>query len=257
MERRVPLGELAKHAALSPSYLQRSFVRIVGLSPRQYQQAQRVARLKTPLRDGDTVSRATYDAGFGSISRVYEKSNGVLGMTPQTYRRGGAGVRIDYTIADAPVGRVLVGATDRGVCAVEIGATDADVERRLRRDFPNATIARNDDAHAGWVRAVVDRVLNPASVNGRNVPLDLHGTDFQLTVWAALQRIPAGERRTYAQVAESIGRPSAARAVAGACATNCVAVVVPCHRVVRSDGSLSGYKWGVERKNRLLETEAK
>src|SRR5262249_30466228 len=151
--------------------------------------------------------------------------------------------------------RVLVATTERGVCAVEIGATDADVERQFRADFPNAAIARDDDAHATWVRAVIDRVRAPRAYSGNRIPLDLAGTEFQMRVWAALQEIPAGERRSYREVAAAIGSPSATRAVARACATNKVAIVVPCHRVVRSDGALSGYKWGERQKRRLLDEE--
>lgn len=251
----ISLTELAAHTGLSASHLQRSFKRIIGVSPKQYAQAHRVSRFKSRLRAGDTVSRATYEAGFGSSSRVYEKSNELLGMTPAAFRRGGAGVAISYSIADAPLGRVLVATTDRGVCAVEIGGTNAEVERALRRDFPNATISRDDDVHATWVRAVLDRVRHPAAETSNRIPLDVHGTAFQMKVWAALQRIPAGERRTYRDVATLIGQPSATRAVARACATNRIAVVIPCHRVVRGDGDVAGYKWGVERKARLLEEE--
>lgn len=256
-DRSVSLAELAKHTGLSVSHLQRSFKRMVGLSPKQYQAAQRVTRFKSRLRSGDTVSRATYEAGFGSSSRVYEKSDKTLGMTPAAFRRGGAGVRIAYAIADAPIGRVLVGTTERGVCAVELGATNAEVEGQLRADFPNATIERDDEAHATWVRAVLDRVRAPHTAASNRIPLDLAGTDFQLRVWSALQSIPTGERRSYSEIAQAIGRPSATRAVARACATNKVAIVVPCHRVVRSDGSLSGYKWGERQKRRLLSEEAK
>jgi AraC family transcriptional regulator of adaptative response/methylated-DNA-[protein]-cysteine methyltransferase len=255
-DRVVSLTELATRSGLSASHLQRSFTRIVGVSPKQYQDARRVDRFKSRLRAGDTVSRATYEAGFGSSSRVYEKSNDVLGMTPAAYRKGGAGVRIGYTISDAPLGRVLVATTDRGVCAVEIGSTDAEVERALERDFPNAEIARDDDAHQIWVRAVVERVRKPNAAKPNRIPLDVNGTAFQMKVWAALQAIPAGEQRSYKEVAESLGSPNAVRAVARACATNKVAVVIPCHRVVREDGKPSGYKWGLDRKRRLLDEEA-
>jgi AraC family transcriptional regulator, regulatory protein of adaptative response / methylated-DNA-[protein]-cysteine methyltransferase len=255
-DRVVSLSELARHAGLSASHLQRSFKRVVGVSPKEYQDGLRVTQLKARLRAGDTVSRATFEAGFGSSSRLYERSNELLGMTPASYRRGGQGVRIRYAIADAPVGRVLVGMTDRGVCAVELGATDADVERALNADFPNAAVERSDETEHEWVRAVLERVREPARHGVGGVPLDVAGTAFQLRVWKALQAIPAGERRSYAQVAESIGEPTATRAVARACATNRVAVVIPCHRVVRGDGSLSGYKWGVERKRQLLDDEA-
>jgi AraC family transcriptional regulator, regulatory protein of adaptative response / methylated-DNA-[protein]-cysteine methyltransferase len=255
-DRVVSLAELALRAGLSVSHLQRSFKRLVGVSPREYQDARRLDRFKTRLRSGDTVSRATYEAGFGSSSRVYERANAMLGMTPASYRRGGAGLVVRYTIADAPVGRVLVATTERGVCAVELGATNADVERALRADFPKATIERDDEGHATWVRAVLDRVRDPQRAPEHHVPLDVHGTAFQQQVWKALLEIPLGERRSYGEVAAAIGRPAATRAVAQACATNRVAVVIPCHRVVRADGALAGYKWGVDRKRRLLEDEA-
>jgi AraC family transcriptional regulator of adaptative response/methylated-DNA-[protein]-cysteine methyltransferase len=255
-ERNVSLSELAAEVGLSASHLQRSFKQIIGISPKQYQDARRVRHFKTRLRAGDTVSRATYEAGFGSSSRVYERTNTMLGMTPASFRRGGDGVRITYTIANAPVGRVLVATTDRGVCAVELGSTDAEVERVLRADFPRATLERGDDHEHTWVHAVLDRVRHPERSASNSVPLDVDGTEFQLKVWNALQEIPAGERRTYSQVAESIGRPKASRAVARACAANRVAVVIPCHRVVRGGGELAGYKWGIDRKRRLLAEEA-
>jgi AraC family transcriptional regulator of adaptative response/methylated-DNA-[protein]-cysteine methyltransferase len=226
---------------------------MLGVSPKASQDARRVDQFKSRLRAGDTVSRATYEAGFGSSSRVYERSDALLGMTPAAYRRGGAGVRIAYAIADAPIGRVLVATTDRGVCAVELGDTDDDVLRALRVDFPRATIVRSDDEHGAWVQAAVERVRDPRRQN--DVPLDLAGSEFQLRVWHALRQIPPGERRSYREIASAIGKPSASRAVARACATNHVAVVVPCHRVVRGDGDLGGYKWGVERKRRLLASE--
>jgi AraC family transcriptional regulator of adaptative response/methylated-DNA-[protein]-cysteine methyltransferase len=254
-DRAVPLAELATHVGLSASHLQRSFKQALGMSPKQYQDAQRVSLFKLRLRAGDTVSRATYEAGYGSSSRVYERSDAMLGMTPASYRRGGAGVVIAYTIADAPVGRVLVATTDRGVCAVELGQSDADVERALRSDFPYATLNRSDEAHHTWVRAVLDRVRDPKRSRTNRIPLDVDGTAFQRQVWKALQEIPAGERRSYREIAEAIGRPKATRAVARACATNRVAVVIPCHRVVREDGELAGYKWGVDRKRRLLDEE--
>ena len=252
----VSLEDLASHVGLSASHLQRSFKRLVGVSPREYQAENRMRRLKSRLRAGDTVSRATYEAGFNSSRGVYERASSSLGMTPAAYRRGGAGVRIGYTIADAPVGRVLVATTERGVCAVELGATDADVERALRADFPNAAIERDDDAHDTWVRAVLDRVREPMRASSHRIPLDVNGTEFQRRVWDALRAIPAGERRSYAEVAEAIGSPKSSRAVAQACASNRLAVVIPCHRVVRGDGELSGYKWGVQRKRLLLAKEA-
>lgn len=253
VDRPVSLGELARYAGLSPWHLQRSFKRILGVSPKAYQDARRVDQFKSRLRAGDTVSRATYEAGFGSSSRVYERSGTLLGMTPAAYRRGGAGVRIAYTITDAPVGRVLVATTDRGVCAVELGDSDDDVLRALHADFPRATIERSADKHHAWVKAVVERVRDPRRAS--DIPLDLMGSAFQLRVWKALQEIPPGEQRSYRDIAAAIGQPAASRAVARACATNRVAVVVPCHRVVRGDGDLAGYKWGVERKRGLLAKE--
>ena len=252
-DRPVTLGELARHAGVSPWHLQRSFKRILGVSPKAYQDARRVDRFKSRLRAGDTVSRATYEAGFGSSSRVYERSGTLLGMTPAAYRRGGAGVRIAYAITDGPVGRVLVATTDRGVCAVELGDTDDDVVRALHADFPHATIERSAGEHRDWVTAVVERVRHPRREN--EIPLDLAGSAFQMRVWRALQEIPPGERRSFRDIATAIGQPAASRAVARACATNRLAVVVPCHRVVRGDGDLAGYKWGVERKRRLLAKE--
>lgn len=256
VDRAVSLSELASHVGVSASHLQRSFKQVVGVSPKAYQDASRVSRFKSRLRAGDTVSRATYEAGFGSSSRVYERTDDLLGMTPASYKRGGEGVRIGYTIADAPVGRVLVATTNRGVCAVELGTTDAEALRALRGDFPNATIERDDDAHVTWVRAVLDRVRSPKRARVNRIPLDVAGTAFQRQVWSALQAIPSGERRSYSEIAESLGRPTATRAVARACATNRVAVVIPCHRVVRAGGELAGYKWGVERKKKLLAEEA-
>ena len=256
-ERSVSLAELSVCAGISVSHLRRTFKRAFGLTPREYQSAARLARFKGRLRSGDSVSRATYEAGFGSSSRVYERSGVLLGMTPATYRSGGKGVVIQYAISDGPLGRVLVATTERGVCAVELGDTDSEVEDVLRADFPNATIERAADEHAVWVRAVLDRIRDPGHLAARSVPLDLDGTAFQRQVWKALQSIPVGERRSYGELAASIGRPTATRAVARACATNRVAVVIPCHRVVRTDGEMAGYKWGVHRKRRLLEDEAR
>jgi len=247
------LATLAAAAGLSPFHLQRSFKRLLGVSPREYQGTLRVTRLKSRLRAGDTVSRATYEAGFGSSSRVYERSDEQLGMTPAAYRRGGAGMHIDYTIVDSPFGRLLVGATQRGVCAVALGDSDDALVRGLHRDFPSAEIARGDNVHREWVSEVVKHT----GVRGgdAHVPLDLLGTRFQQRVWTLLRKIPPGRTRSYSEIAAALGTPRATRAVARACASNRVSIVIPCHRVVRSDGSLGGYRWGVERKERLLESE--
>jgi AraC family transcriptional regulator, regulatory protein of adaptative response / methylated-DNA-[protein]-cysteine methyltransferase len=251
------LAALATATGVSPFHLQRTFKRLIGVSPREYQSTLRVKRLKSRLRAGDTVSRATYEAGFSSSSRVYERSDEQLGMTPATYRRGGAGMRIDYTIADSPFGRLLVGATERGVCAVALGDTDDALVNGLRRDFPKAEVATANDAHRDWVAAVVAHISAHISegTDDMNVPLDVVGTRFQQRVWAMLRRIPPGHTHTYSEIAAALGSPRATRAVARACATNRISILIPCHRVVRRDGSLGGYRWGVERKQQLLESE--
>ena len=252
-EQLITLRELAAEVAVSPFHLQRTFKRLFGVSPREYQDGLRVSRFKSRLRAGDTVSRATYEAGFGSSSRVYERSDRSLGMTPAAYRRGGAGMRITYTIVASPFGKLLVGATDRGVCAVALGDSDESLVRALNADFPRAEIARADDAHRDWAEEIVGNI-GGGNV-GLNVPLDVQGTAFQQQVWALLRKIPPGRTRSYADVAAALGNPQATRAVAQACASNRLALVIPCHRVVRTDGTLGGYRWGVERKRSLLEGE--
>jgi AraC family transcriptional regulator of adaptative response/methylated-DNA-[protein]-cysteine methyltransferase len=248
------LAGLASQVGMSPFHLQRTFKRLVGVSPREYQDALRVTRFKSRLRAGDTVSRATYEAGFGSSSRVYERSDRTLGMTPASYRRGGAGLVITYTVVDSPFGRLLIGATDRGVCAVALGDSDDALVSALRADFPSASLQRGDDAHRDWVDQIS---MHVGGEDGEwNVPLDVQGTRFQQQVWAMLRKIPPGRTRSYSEIATALGEPRATRAVARACASNRLAVVIPCHRVVRSDGALGGYKWGIERKQTLLDREA-
>lgn len=255
-DERVSLARLARESGLSAWHLQRVFKRIVGLSPREYAAARRTARLRASLRQERSVSRATYEAGYGSSSRVYERAHALLGMTPATYRRGGTGVAIRYTVVPSPFGRLLVAATDKGVAAVTLGDSDAGLTRDLARMFPDAALSRVDQGDrwlGGLVRQVAATVRRPASA--QPIPLDLAGTAFQWRVWRALTSIPAGETRTYRQLARAIGKPRAVRAVASACAANRLAVVVPCHRVIRTDGSLGGYRWGLPRKARLLEAE--
>jgi AraC family transcriptional regulator of adaptative response/methylated-DNA-[protein]-cysteine methyltransferase len=246
----ITLAELARRSGASAAHLQREFKKAFGVSPREYLAAQRAERLKQRLKEGDDVTTATYEAGYGSSSRVYSQSDARLGMTPSTYRRGGRGMHITFSTTSTSLGRLLVGVTERGVCAVAIGDGDATLERELRDEYPNASIERGDTL-APLVRDVV------AAIEGetRALPLDVDATSFQLRVWSALQAIPRGETRTYAEVAAAIGAPSAARAVASACARNKVAVVIPCHRVIRGDGASGGYRWGSERKRRLLERE--
>ncbi len=247
------LAALGAHVNLSAHHLQRSFKAVMGITPRHYADARRLDRLKGLLRDGDDVAGALYEAGYGSSSRLYEKAPSQLGMTPATYRRGGAGARIAYTIVDSPLDRLLVGATERGVCALYLGDDESALEATLVAEYPAATIVRDDAGLGRWVDAVL------AHLDGRaphlDLPLDVRATAFQRRVWEALRAIPYGETRSYGEVARAIGQPTARRAVARACATNPVAVVVPCHRVVAASGALAGYRWGTERKQALLAKE--
>jgi AraC family transcriptional regulator, regulatory protein of adaptative response / methylated-DNA-[protein]-cysteine methyltransferase len=249
----VTLAQLSKRVGLSPFHLQRLFKRATGLSPREYQSARRVQHIKAGLRKGEDVTTALYDAGFGSPSRLYEKSNQHLGMTPGAYRRGGAGATITFATASTPLGRMLVAATNRGLCAVRFGESATELERDLRAEFHAADLHRDDAAMAPYVQPLL------ATLQGGNttidLPLDIRATAFQKRVWEMLRQIPRGETRSYTEVARQIGDPQAVRAVARACATNPVAIAVPCHRVVRSDGDLAGYRWGLERKKKLLEAE--
>jgi len=247
------LAMLARRIGGSPYHLQRNFKRIVGVTPREYADALRLRKVKLRLRRGDAVTGAMLDAGYGSSSRFYERAVPKLGMSPVTYRRGGAGMNIRYSIVDSPLGRLLVGATPRGVCAVAMGASDAELERALAREYPSAAIAGDDGSLARWTKAIL------AHLAGRrprlDLPIDVQATAFQWQVWEALRTIPYGETRTYGEVAAAIGRPRGVRAVARACATNPVALAIPCHRVVAADGRASGYRWGATRKKTLLANE--
>lgn len=250
----VKLGSLSLAAGLSPHQLQRAFRTVMGITPRQYADAKRMKLLKLRLKKGDDVTTALYDAGFGSSSRLYERAPSHLGMTPATYRQGGSGMEIRYTIAGSPLGRLLVGATDRGISALYLGEKDAPLETALRKEYPRAEIRRDRNGMQGWVEKIL------AHLEGRQpdlqLPTDVQATAFQRRVWEELRRIPYGATKTYTQVARAIGRPTAVRAVARACATNPTSIVVPCHRVVREDGNLAGYRWGLERKRALLEKES-
>lgn len=250
---RVKLAELAGRLGISAFYLQRTFKRVMGISPRQYVTARRFGNFKQLVREGESVTNALYDSGFNSSSRVYEQAAEELGMTPATYRRGGNGVEIHYAIVASPLGRLLVATTERGVCAVRMGDTDAELERELRAEFPAATIERDDAS----LQETVKQVLSHLSDNEPHLdlPLDIRATAFQRQVWEKLRAIPYGETVSYAEVAKALGKPGAVRAVGRACATNPVALVIPCHRVVREDKSLGGYRWGLERKQQLLELE--
>jgi AraC family transcriptional regulator of adaptative response/methylated-DNA-[protein]-cysteine methyltransferase len=249
----VTLAQLSRQVGLSPFHLQRLFKRATGLSPREYQSARRMQQVKSQLRKGNDVTTALYDAGFGSSSRLYEKAPQHLGMTPGEYRRGGAGATITFAITPTPLGRLLVAATERGLCSVRFGEIASELERNLRDEFHAAELHRDDPT----MRKYIDPLL--ASIRGENtvidLPLDVRATAFQMKVWETLRQIPSGETRSYSEVAREIGSPAAVRAVARACASNPVALAVPCHRVVRSDGDLAGYRWGIERKKKLLERE--
>ena len=250
----ITLAGLAAEIGKSPFHLARTFKRVMGVSPRNYADALRMRRLKTQLQKGDDVTTALYDAGFGSSSRLYERAPVHLGMTPATYRRGGEGMSIGYTLADSPLGRVLVAKTEKGVSAVYLGNTDQPLESALAQEYPRAEIHRDRNGMHQWVKTLV-RHLRGQEPN-LDLPLDVQATAFKRRVWEELQRIPYGSTRTYKEVARAIGRPKAIRAVASACATNPVSILVPCHRVVRGDGSLAGYRWGLDRKKALIEHEA-
>lgn len=249
------LSRLAESCGVSPFTLQRTFTRVTGISPRAYAESLRFGRLRQGLRQERTVSSAAYAAGFGSSSRLYDAAARRLGMTPASYRRGGGGETIHYDIVPSRLGRVLIAATAAGVCAVSLGDRDSALEAALTAEFPRAERIRKPTAIAPLVARV--RGVVEGKTPSAELPLDARGTVFQAQVWAALREIPAGEQRTYAQVARRIGRPKAVRAVASAIAANPLAVVVPCHRVRRSDGGLGGYRWGVERKRQLLESESR
>lgn len=249
----LPLAYLARQADVSPAHLQRTFTSVVGLSPKQYQEQRRVGALKTALRDGRTVSSATYEAGFNSGRRVYETADETLGMTPGAYRRGGAGVTIHHTVVPTSLGLLLVAVTERGICSASLGDDEATLVGLLAHEYPKATLSRATDARDRLVDAVVAYVEGRASAEA--LPVDLRATAFQWQVWRALQRIPEGATRSYQAIATELGRPTAARAVARACASNRIAVLIPCHRVVRGDGGLGGYRWGIARKAALLARE--
>jgi AraC family transcriptional regulator, regulatory protein of adaptative response / methylated-DNA-[protein]-cysteine methyltransferase len=246
------LAELGQRFAISPAHLQRLFTRIVGVSPRTYLQARRAGRLREELRSSPDVTTAIYEAGYSSSGRAYEETPVRLGMTPGTFRQGGAGVTVEYATAQTPLGQLLVAATPRGVCFVALGDDDTVLHQSLARELPAATRSDNPQL-AEWLATVV------AHLDGRrphlDLPLDVRATAFQEQVWRALQAIPRGETRSYAEVAKAIGKPGAAQAVGQACGSNPTALIVPCHRVVREDGALGGYRWGIERKQALLAAE--
>jgi AraC family transcriptional regulator, regulatory protein of adaptative response / methylated-DNA-[protein]-cysteine methyltransferase len=255
LDEKLTLKILSRQTGLSPFHFQRLFKRALGISPRQYVEALRLERVKRSLTNGETVTNSLYNAGFTSKSRLYEKSPPQLGVSPGTFRRGGEGLRIHYTIVDSRIGRVLLAATERGACAVCMGASDEVVEAALREDYYAADLQRDDEGMKTWTEALLSYF--DGHEFPRDVPLDVQATAFQWKVWKEIQSIPYGHTATYSNIANSLGAPHAARAVARACATNPVAILIPCHRVIGKDGNLHGYGWGVKRKRTLLSLEKK
>ncbi len=247
------LATLSAEVRLSQFHLQRLFKKLMGITPRQYAEAHRTSVLKAHLQAGDSVSTATYEAGYGSSSRLYEKAAEQLGMTPAVYRKGGKGMKINYAIADCPLGLLLVGATEKGICSVTLGDDAEKLRHDLAAEFPQADIECDEVELQHHVQTLI------ANLEGRlphpDLPLDVRGTAFQLRVWEELRRIPHGQTISYSELARRIGQPTATRAVARACATNPAAIITPCHRVVREGGELAGYRWGLERKQALLRQE--
>jgi len=253
LEEPLTLAALAAVAGLSPFHLQRSFKAALGITPREYADACRMSALKGRLRLGHNVTSAMYDAGYGSPSRLYERTDAQLGMTPTAYRKGGHGVRIRYATAESPLGLLLVAATAKGVCSIQFGETRASLADALRQEYRHAEIAEDPVEVADWVERVLRYLVG--EYRDLKLPLDIRATAFQRQVWDYLRTIPYGATQSYGDVAAALGSPAATRAVARACAANAVALAIPCHRVVRANGEAGGYRWGIGRKKRLLETE--
>jgi len=249
----ITLRRLAVQVGLSPFHLQRAFTRVVGISPKAYQDAKRMERFTASLKRGQTVTHATYEAGFGSSSRLYARVNEDLGMTPSAFRSGGTGITLRYTTVLTAVGRMLVAVTERGIAAVSLGDTEAALVTSLHKDYPKAVLRRDRKGLEKHVYRFL-KCLN-GSADMDHFPLDVKATAFQRKVWQALQQIPRGRTRSYQEIARAIGQPTAARAVARACAGNPVAVAIPCHRAIRGNGHLAGYRWGLRRKKQLLDLE--
>lgn len=253
------LDALAAKAGMSPFHLQRRFRAVIGVSPKEYHQSCRLKKLKKGLKEKASVTEAIYDAGYNSSSRVYGKIDESLGMTPRQYRQRGEQAVISYAAAKTSLGRVMIAATDRGICFIQFADSDTELLKLLKTEFPAAQLtpmnAAGEKEFTKWMKALNAYLSEDTAA--LDLPLDIRGTAFQAKVWKYLQKIPAGKPQSYAQVAKSIGRPSASRAVARACATNRIAIAIPCHRVIRGDGAISGYKWGVARKRKLLDIESK
>jgi AraC family transcriptional regulator, regulatory protein of adaptative response / methylated-DNA-[protein]-cysteine methyltransferase len=252
-ETRPTLSELAGAVNLSPYHFQRQFKQTIGVTPKQYFMQKRLQRLHSNLEAGDTVTEAIYAAGFSSSAPFYQQAKQSLGMSPSSYKNGGSGSRIFYAIRETHLGWLLVAATETGVCAIEFGDSQPVLDASLRSRFPQAEIIAGHPVYENWVQSILAYLDRPQ--NDLDLPLDIRGTAFQRQVWQALQQIPRGKTASYTEIARRIGRPKAVRAVAQACAANKIALAIPCHRVVRSNGDLSGYRWGVERKRKLIEKE--
>lgn len=249
----VTLQELGKAISLSPFHAQKIFRRCLGITPQQYQRARRMEHFRKQLSQGESVTAAIYDSGFGSSSRLYENSSKQLGMTPTELRQGGKGIEIRYSIGNSPLDKMLVAVTDAGLCATSFGSLESELEDDLAARFPLSHIRRDEQGLGSLVQQVLTQMTeHPVALD---LPLYIRATAFQHRVWQALQRIPRGETRTYGEVAQAIGQPKAVRAVAKACSQNPVAVVIPCHRVIGKNGQLTGYRWGLERKQKLLAME--
>jgi AraC family transcriptional regulator of adaptative response/methylated-DNA-[protein]-cysteine methyltransferase len=263
LDETISLARLGRVFDQSPFHLQRTFKSVLGITPRAYAESCRMNQLKRNLQAGHSVTRAMYDAGYSSSSRLYERTASQLGMTPDKYRRGAIAAVIRYTMSDSPLGRMLIAATDKGICAINFANSDDELEQGLRHEFPFAVRRRDDQALAARKQALLLHMRGPQLNGGKrsrpglpaSLPLDIQATAFQRKVWSHLQSIPFGETQSYSEVAQAIGQPTASRAVARACASNRIAVAIPCHRVVREDGDLAGYRWGLERKKSLLEME--
>lgn len=249
----VTLQELGETFHLSPYHLQRTFKQITGVSPRQYADNLRVKNFKSQVRAGQRITDAIYDVGFGSSSRLYEKSDEHLGMTPSTYQKGGEGITLFYSVVTCPLGQLLVAVTDRGICKISLGDTADELIALMNTEFAKAERIRDDEGVGYWVEKIIAYLEGWQPHLG--LPLDIRATAFQMKVWQQLQKIPVGETRTYSDIADAIGQPTASRAVANACANNPVALVIPCHRIIRKDKSLGGYRWGIDRKEALLQQE--
>jgi AraC family transcriptional regulator, regulatory protein of adaptative response / methylated-DNA-[protein]-cysteine methyltransferase len=253
-QERIGLDDLARSVNLSPHHFHRVFKQITGVTPLDYFKARQISKIGESIKTNTTVTEAIYDAGFSSSGRFYENTNAMLGMTPKAYKAGGAGEVIRCAVRTCALGLVLVAATKRGICTIEFGDDAKELAERLRIRFPKSTVVPEDPEFAQWLAKLLAHIQYPK--HALNLPLDVRGTVFQQQVWKALQDIPAGQTLSYSEVAERIGKPKAVRAVATACASNVLALAIPCHRVVRSNGDLSGYRWGVDRKRNLLDSEA-